>query len=92
MLAVRRPGVTEALQALTRRGFLSQTRGRIVIVDRDGLVERAGGFYGVPEAEYERLLGASDLTTESKTRYGSGLKMPVQSGAVPRFRRGPNPR
>jgi CRP-like cAMP-binding protein len=57
MLAVRRPGVTEALHALSQRGLISHERGIIVIVDREGLLERANGLYGIPEAEYKRLIG-----------------------------------
>jgi CRP-like cAMP-binding protein len=56
MLAVRRPGVTEALHALTQRGLMRHERGVITVVDREGLVECANGLYGVPEAEYKRLL------------------------------------
>ncbi|HEY4115469.1 MAG TPA: Crp/Fnr family transcriptional regulator [Rhizomicrobium sp.] len=57
MLAVRRPGVTEALHALARRGLIRHDRGIIVVIDRQGLIERANGLYGVPEAEYLRLIG-----------------------------------
>jgi CRP-like cAMP-binding protein len=57
MLGVRRPGVTEALQALGKLGLIRAERGRIAVLDRDGIVERANGLYGVPEAEYRRLLG-----------------------------------
>lgn len=57
MLAVRRPGVTDALHALSGRGFITHKRGTVIVLDREGLVETAGGLYGVPEAEYERLLG-----------------------------------
>jgi CRP-like cAMP-binding protein len=57
MLAVRRPGVTEALHALSQRGLISHGRGIIEVVDREGLLERANGLYGVPEAEYKRLIG-----------------------------------
>ena len=57
MLGVRRAGVTTALQSLEKRAALTSTRGRIVILDRDALVLLAGDTYGVPEAEYERLIG-----------------------------------
>ena len=57
MLGVRRPGVTEALRALTEAGLVRADRGLIVVRDRKGLIQQAGGFYGVPEAEYQRLLG-----------------------------------
>jgi CRP-like cAMP-binding protein len=57
MLAVRRPGVTEALHGLSHKGLIRHDRGIITVVDREGLLERANGLYGVPEAEYKRLLG-----------------------------------
>lgn len=57
MLAVRRPGVTNALASLKLQGHITVRRGRIVIVNRDGLLDVAGKFYGVPEAELARLLG-----------------------------------
>ncbi len=37
MLAVRRPGVTMALNRLQRDGLISSHRGAITIVDRAGL-------------------------------------------------------
>lgn len=45
ILGVRRVGVTNALQLLERRNQLSVARGHIRIVDRDGLIESAGGLY-----------------------------------------------
>jgi CRP-like cAMP-binding protein len=56
-LGVRRSGVTDALHILEGRGLVRATRGKITVLDRHGLIDTAGGFYGVPEAEYERLLG-----------------------------------
>ena len=56
MLAVRRPGVTEALQSLTRQRFIKSGRGSIVVVNRKGIERAAGDLYGVPEAEYRRLI------------------------------------
>jgi CRP-like cAMP-binding protein len=57
MLAVRRPGVTEALHALREKGLISYGRGQIVVKDRKGLERMAGGAYGIPESEYRRLIG-----------------------------------
>ena len=37
MLAVRRPGVTDALNALRKRGFISYKRGEITVRDRKGI-------------------------------------------------------
>ena len=59
MLAVRRPGVTDALHQLEGRGLIRSTRGLINVVDRAGLIKVADGSYGVPEAEYQRLLGSN---------------------------------
>jgi len=57
MLAVRRPGVTEALHALKNRGLIGAARGNITVRDRKGLERTAAQSYGLPEAEYRRLLG-----------------------------------
>ena len=57
VLGVRRPGVTDTLHQLEGRGLIRSTRGSVRIIDREGLIAIADGLYGVPEAEYERLLG-----------------------------------
>jgi CRP-like cAMP-binding protein len=56
LLGVRRQGVTLALHELEGRGFIRGTRNRITVVDREGLLVLAKGFYGVPEAEYDRTI------------------------------------
>lgn len=56
MLGVRRAGVTEALNALRKQGLISYGRGQIAVKGRKGLERGAGGAYGVPEAEYRRLI------------------------------------
>ncbi|MGB7976353.1 MAG: Crp/Fnr family transcriptional regulator [Roseiarcus sp.] len=57
MLGVRRPGVTEALHTLREQGLISYGRGLITVEDRKGMERKAGAAYGVPEAEYRRLIG-----------------------------------
>jgi len=57
MLGVRRPGVTVTLHILEGYGLIRATRGLITVVDRKGLEAHADRSYGVPEAEYERLIG-----------------------------------
>jgi len=57
MLGVRRAGVTEALHALESRRLIESARGQVVVRDRKGIERSAGGSYGVPEAEYRRLIG-----------------------------------
>jgi Crp-like helix-turn-helix domain len=54
MLGVRRAGVTGALHQLDRKGVIRLSRGRIEIVDREGLISSANGTYGIPEAMARR--------------------------------------
>jgi CRP-like cAMP-binding protein len=56
MLGVRRAGVTEALQSLSRQRLIKTGRGEIVVLSRRGIERTAGALYGVPEAEYRRLI------------------------------------
>lgn len=56
MLAVRRPGVTVALHVLEGRGLIRSSRGLITLLDRSGLIALAAGSYGIPEAEYGRVV------------------------------------
>lgn len=57
MLGVRRPGVTVAIHVLEGNKLIRATRGQVEILDRDGLKDVAKEFYGLTEAEYERLMG-----------------------------------
>ena len=57
MLGVRRSGVTTALHVIEGQGAIRATRGRIQLRDRAKLEELTAGSYGVPEREYQRLLG-----------------------------------
>jgi CRP-like cAMP-binding protein len=56
MLGVRRAGVTVAIHALESRALIQSGRGHIWVLDRKGLEETAGGYYGTPESEYRRLM------------------------------------
>jgi len=60
MLGVHRPGVTVAIHVLEGKGLIRASRNRIQVVDREGLEALADGMYGVPEAEYARLIGVAD--------------------------------
>jgi CRP-like cAMP-binding protein len=55
MLGVNRPGVTVALREFERRGLIDGRRGAITILDRSALEKEANGYYGVAEAEFQRL-------------------------------------
>jgi CRP-like cAMP-binding protein len=50
MLAVRRPGVTIAIQDLERRGLIDRKRGCVIILDREGLEKMSNGTYVRPDA------------------------------------------
>jgi hypothetical protein len=62
MLGVRRAGVTTTLHEFESTGLVKHARGSVTILDRDGLIEAANGFYGAPEAEAERLFSGSRAT------------------------------
>lgn len=57
MLGVRRPGVTVALHFLEGYGLIRASRGKITVIDRKGLEAHSDQSYGIPEAEYDRLIG-----------------------------------
>ena len=57
MLGVRRAGVTDCLRALAKRGLIHSPKNSLIeLVDRKGLEETAGHYYGAPEREYKRLM------------------------------------
>jgi CRP-like cAMP-binding protein len=56
MLGVRRAGVTTAIHVLEGSGLIEAKRGVITILDRAKLEELADNAYGLPEAEYARLM------------------------------------
>jgi CRP-like cAMP-binding protein len=56
MLGVRREGVTEAAGHLQQAGLIHYRRGRITVLDRKRLEQRACECYAVVKNEYGRLL------------------------------------
>ncbi len=56
MLGVRREGVTEAAGKLQRAGLIRYSRGRIDVLDRPGLANRACECYAVVKLEFDRLI------------------------------------
>ena len=56
MLGVRREGVTEAAGKLQRAGLIEYQRGKITVLDREGLEERVCECYAVVKREFDRLL------------------------------------
>lgn len=67
MLGTRRSSVTIALQTLEGAGLVRALRGQITVRDRTGLEDFAGDAYGVPEAEYERLIGPMPRPRNSRS-------------------------
>ncbi|NNM75134.1 Crp/Fnr family transcriptional regulator [Enterovirga sp. DB1703] len=59
MLGVRRPGITVSLHVLEGERMIRARRGNIRILDRAKLEQAARGSYGLPEAEYRRLMKPS---------------------------------
>lgn len=57
MLGVRRAGVTVAIHSFEQRGLVTTRRGQLTLVNRAGIEQVAGSFYGTPEAELKRLFG-----------------------------------
>jgi CRP-like cAMP-binding protein len=56
MLGVRREGVTEAAGKLQAAGLIHYSRGKITVLDRPKLEQRACECYGVVKKEFDRLL------------------------------------
>jgi len=48
MIGTARPGVTIAIQELQRRGWISNSRGVVTILDREGLTKSSNGAYVAP--------------------------------------------
>ena len=62
MLGVRREGVTQAAGHLHTAGLIKYHRGRITVLNRDGLEKRTCECYAVVKLEYDRLLPATTAT------------------------------
>ena len=65
MLGVRREGVTGAAGKLQKAGIINYRRGRITIIDREGLEEHSCECYDIVRKEYQRLLPAQAHTHEA---------------------------
>jgi CRP-like cAMP-binding protein len=68
MLGVRRAGVSVAAGALQRRGFIRYNRGRVTVLDREGLEDCACECYAVAKAEFNGLLGPAGPRRRSRRR------------------------
>lgn len=59
MLGVRRPSVTVAQATLQRKGLIKYTRGKLEIVDREGLEKLSCECYFVVRTHFAGLIGAA---------------------------------
>lgn len=57
MISADRSAVTIALHVLEGNGVIKSKRGLVIVRDRERLKEVAHDSYGVPEAEYRKLIG-----------------------------------
>lgn len=57
MLGVRRASVTVAAGILQRAGFIRYRRGKMTVIDREGLEGSSCECYGIIKAEFDRLFG-----------------------------------
>lgn len=68
VLGVRREGITGTIGRLREAGLISCERSTVVVLDRDGLEERACECYSVMRDEYDRLrLGSTQGSKRNET-------------------------
>jgi CRP-like cAMP-binding protein len=77
-LGVRREGVTEGAYFLQKLGLIRYTRGRITVLDREGLEGRACECYAVVKQECDRLLPGSDRHSPEYQRWGPHRRLERQ--------------
>ncbi len=66
MLGVRRESVTESALKLQADGLIRYARGRITVIDRQGLEKRSCECYDVVKNEYERLLSSQIVVSRPR--------------------------
>lgn len=67
-LGCRRPGVTVGMHVLEGRRLIRSIRGKIDVLDREGLIRFAAGSYGDAEAEYDRLIVSAERPGQGSDR------------------------
>lgn len=67
-LGVRRAGITTAAFALQRRALISYRRGRVTILDRDGLQDASCSCYATDNDTYRRVMKAGHAAGKGQAR------------------------
>jgi CRP-like cAMP-binding protein len=60
MLGIRRPGITEAAGLLRSKGLINYVRGRVQVIDREGLEAVSCECYSLVKKEFDRLVGHNE--------------------------------
>jgi hypothetical protein len=76
MLGVRRESVTEAALKLQKLGVIQCGRGRITVLDRTGLEQRACECYSAVRNEYDRLLPDRRATKATEQQQATPVDAP----------------
>ena len=72
--------MTTAIGAFEDRGLIRHGRSYISVVDRNGLEEIVGSFYGAPEKELRRFAG-SLMQNPQPHRFKDSMSPPLRAGA-----------
>ena len=73
-LGVRREGITAAVADLRRAELIRLQRGRVTVLDRSGLEQKACECYAVIRKEYARLLADKRASRSSRNGRSAGAK------------------
>ena len=69
MLGVRRTTVTDVMGTLQKARLIRYRRGRVTILDRDGLLHRACECYGISKSEFDRLQGPASIAPSADRKH-----------------------
>jgi CRP-like cAMP-binding protein len=72
MLGVRRPSVSVAEEALREQGLITYRRGKVTVLDREGLEAASCECYRLIRERFDRLPGGSDDDARGRRLLSSG--------------------
>lgn len=72
MLGVRRPSVSVAAEALQEAGLITYHRGKVTVLDRDGLEAASCECYGLIRERFDRLPGRTSSKGSGRRLLSSG--------------------